>query len=335
MLKKLLHRLLRRPVAPSEPEELPLAPLTMFVPDPDPEPVELIDVDNLFFPWLLGMAAPAPHALDATEERLLRALKRAADSEDPSTAALLPRMPAVLPLLLRSLRDPEVSNRHLAQQVAQDPVLVAAVLRQVNSSYYRQARPVRTIEDAIAVIGQNGLRILVARVAFTPLFNAQLGRLTALGTPRAWELAEPYGMACGWFAKARDADGFEAYLACLLRSVGVIVALRVMDQAGGAAQNELHALDFAGSFHHYARRLAGVVGEQWEFPQSTLAAVSAPATADGLAGIVHLADRTSKIRLLVRHGVLAEEHAEACLEREEAVACYREMVELEAAGEAK
>ncbi len=325
MLKKLLHRFFRSADEPSQPDDLPLSPLTMLAVEPPPSPVEMVDVDHLFFPWLLDMGDATAQELNEAENRILRALKRGADAAEPSVADLVPRIPSVIPLLLRSLRDPNISNSQLAAQASQDAVLVAAVLKQINSSYFRRTTPVRTIEDALAVIGQNGLRMLVAGVAFKPLFKADLGHFTMLGAPRIWELTEPYGVASRYCARLRHVDEFEVFLAGLLQNVGVIVALRLMDQAGGAAQGELRSLSFYSSFIHYTRRLARLVGEHWEFPERAVAAIGCqtmPANAD-LAEVLHLADRTTKIRTLVNHHALRAELADACLEGDDAAACYR------------
>lgn len=329
MLKKFFHRFIGRQAQPAEPDELPLSPLTVLAVEPQRRLVEMIDVDNLFFPWLLGMGEAVAQDLNDAESRILRALKREADSANPAASELVPRIPSVIPMLLRSLRDRNVSNSQLAAQVAQDAVLVSAVLKQVNSSYFRRSAPVKNIEDAITVIGQNGLRILVASVAFKPLFHAGLGHFTTCGAPRVWALAEPFGIACRYFATRPHIDGFEVYLAGLLQNVGVIVALRVMDQAGGAAPGELRSLAFYTSFIHYTRRLARLVGRQWEFPEHAIAAIDreSPLVNSTLAEVLHLADRTTKLRTLVVHHALREDYADACLEGEDAAACYREMVD--------
>lgn len=332
MFKKLLNRFFSHPPEPVEPEETSPGPLTVLAMEP-PASVEAIDIDNLFFPWVLGMDGAAADDMNEAEGRLLRALKRVADTDDPATADLVPRIPSVIPLLLRSLRDRNVSNSQLAGQVAQDAVLVAAVLRQVNSSYFRRAAPVTTIEDAIAVIGQNGLRMLVASVAFKPLFNAGLGHFTAQGAPRVWALADSCAVACRCLARSRDVDAFEAFLAGLLQNVGIVVALRVIDQAGGATPGELRSLGFLASFAHYTRRLARVVGGHWEFPAQAVAAAGRSASGSGLGEVLDLADRICKIHLLVKHGMLPPEHAEACLDGDDAVACYGEIVAADAAQE--
>lgn len=332
MLKKFIRRFLRREAELAEPDESPLSPLTVLAVEPQPRPVEMIDVDNLFFPWVLGVEEAGAQDLNDAESRMLRALKHEADRDDPATADLVPRTPSVIPLLLRSLRDRNVSNSQLAAQVAQDAVLVAAVLKQVNSSYFRRSAPARTIEEAIAVIGENGLRMLIASVAFKPLFYAGLGHFTALGTPRVWALAEPFEVACRYVEKHRHVDGFEVFLAGLLQHVAIIVAMRVMDRAGGAGQGELRSLAFHASFIHYTRRLARLIGMHWEFPDQVVAAIgheAAPTNAS-LTEALYLADRTTKIRTLVNHGVLCEELADACFEGADAAACYREMAAAEA-----
>ena len=329
MLKKFLQRFLTRQPVLTESEEPALNPLTVLAMEPQSRPVEMIDVDNVFFPWLLESGAATAQELNDAENRILRALKREADDDSRATADLVPRIPSIIPLLLRSLRDRNVSNHQLAAQVAQDPVLVAAVLKQVNSSYFRRSASVKTIDEAIAVIGQNGLRMLVASVAFKPLFNAGLGRFTTLGTPRIWELTEPNGVACRYFAAHRPVDGFEVFLAGLLQNVGVIVALRVMDQAGGAAPGELRSQAFQASFMHYTGRLARLIGRHWEFPEAAISAIDRESTTC-MAEVLRLVDRISKARVLVNHGVLREEQAEACFEGNDAAACYREVVEVEA-----
>ncbi|HEY8605936.1 MAG TPA: HDOD domain-containing protein [Noviherbaspirillum sp.] len=345
MLKRFLHRLLRQTAAPPQAEEPALGALTVLAVEPQQPEMDLVNVDHLFFPWLLGTRDAVPAALNETENRVLRALKREADSNDPATADLVPRLPSVIPVLLRSLRDRNVSNAQLAGQVAQDPVLVAAVLRQVNTSWYRRATTVRTIEEAVAVIGQNGLRMLVASVAFKPLFSASLGPATTLGAPRMWELAEPFGFACRYLGGRAGADEFEVFLAGLLRNVGVIVALRIVDQAAGAGVEArvLRSLAFHAAFIHYARRLAQVIGTEWAFPPAAVAAAGAEpgaweSAAEGLGvdaraavtlQVLGNADRLAKLKLMLQQGALREDLAEACLEGADVLACWHALTRLE------
>ncbi|WP_052452041.1 HDOD domain-containing protein [Noviherbaspirillum autotrophicum] len=332
-MKKLLHRLFGRTPEHAPAPELPDAPMTVLALDPPPAhaPERAINVDTLFFPWLLSTCEGEVRDLSEEESRRLRALKRVADSDNPATADLVPRLPAVLPMLLRSLRERNVSNSQLAEQITQDAVLVAAVLRQVNSSYFRRSQSVNNIEDALTVIGQNGLRMLVASVAFKPLFSTGLGYFTSLCAPRLWELSSLQGIACRHFAARLRVDPFEAFLAGLLQNVGVIVALRVLDQLDPAPQGELRSLAFHASFAHYSRRLACVVGRHWGFPEAVIDAIdaeAAPAGAEALPQVLNLAGKTARIRLLVKKGLLSDDEVEACLDGDNVAACldcYREL----------
>lgn len=330
MLKTLIHRLLRRRAEPAAAEEPLVSPLTVLAVDPAPA-VELIDVDHLWLPWLLGAGEAVAQDLGEAESRTLRALKRVADEADPATAELVPRLPAIIPVLLRSLRDRNVSQSQLAAQVEQDAVLVAAILRQVNSAWFQRAAPVRTIEEALAMIGQNGLRMLVASVAFKPLFSAGLGPFTGAGAPRVWALSAPYGFACRRLAAHFGADAFETFLAGLLRKVGVIVALRLLDQAGTAHPGELRSLAFQASFGHYCRRLSRLVGSSWEFPPQAVAAAAGDAwqSNEEMLRALGAADRLAKLHVLLGAGALREELADACLEGEEEIRCWREMAALD------
>lgn len=336
IMKKLLNRLFGHTRDHAETPSLEDAPMTILAVEPAPAPDRAINVDTLFFPWLLGMGEVEVRDLNDDESRRLRALKRVADSDSPDTAELVPRLPSVVPMLLRSLRDRNVSNSQLAEQINQDAVLVAAVLRQVNSAHFRRGAPVKGIEEALTVIGQNGLRMLVASVAFKPLFNLGLGYFTSLAAPRIWELSSSYGVACRHFARHRHVDAFEAFLAGLLQNVGIIVALRVLDQAHPATEGELRSMAFYASFAHYARRLARIVGNHWEFPPQVIAAIdtdAAPEMPNVLADVLRLADKTTRIRLLVKKHLLQEDDVDACLDGDDlaaCLACYRELCAAEA-----
>lgn len=261
------------------------------------------EVDAAFVRWLAGAATG--DAPEATERLILDELARLADS--PARAAeLVPRVPAVIPELLRSLRDESVSSADLSRMVAQDMVLVAEVVREANSSFYRPPTPVRNIEGAVMLLGQNGLRMLLARVAFRPVIGMQSGRFAKLVAPQVWLQSEKCALAAATLAPHAGANPFEAYLAGLIQNVGLIVAFRLIDQV----YNE-DVLPRSGAFSAallgHARRLAHGIALEWEFPDTVAAAILA-AGADGasaLAGVLATADALAKLRLLVDAGALA------------------------------
>jgi HD-like signal output (HDOD) protein len=258
------------------------------------------DPDLAFYHWLAG---PARADVPATTEQLiLDELTRLA--RQPQAAAdLVPRVPAVIPQLLRSLRDDSVSAADLARQVAQDVVLVAEVIREANSPWYRPSTPVRTIEGALMLLGQNGLRMLLARVAFRPVINMQPGRFARQVAPHVWSHSEKCALAASLVAPHHGADPFEAYLSGLMQNVGLVVAFRLIDQVHG------HALPQSAPFCHAllagARTLSGRIAGAWEFPQSASQAIIQAGHPDAppLAHALAEADRLAKLRVLLDAGI--------------------------------
>lgn len=258
---------------------------------------EQIDLDLAFFHWLAG---PHVSGRPAADGPLLDELARLA--RDPEGAAsLVPRVPAVIPQLLRSLREEDSSAGALARQVAQDPVLVAEVIREVNSPYYQPASPIRNLEGAVLLLGQNGLRMLLARVAFRPIISQQAGPLARLVAPPLWRQSELCAQAAGLLAPRHRADPFEAYLAGLMHNVGLVVAFRVIEQLvppGGLPDGDL----FGARLVQAARLMSARIAGQWELPPAIGHALAHLGDDGALPLLLFDADRLAKLHMLASGG---------------------------------
>ena len=269
-----------------------------------------IDPDMAFCRWLLGADDAAADGAGAADAGELDALAQfEAQAAGPAAAALVPRVPAVVPQLLHTLRDPSRPMSLLARQLAQDPLLVAGVLKLARSPYYGLTRPVTSLEQALLVIGQDGLRQMLASVAFKPILNLQSGEYTRRGAPRVWDQSERCGLACQVLAPPAGVSPFEAFLATILQSVGLVVVMRLLD-----AQPPAHpprSPRACGLLVGHARRLACVIGRQWAFPDGVIAAVGEqdPAHArdarTALGDLVGVCDAVSKLRVLADAGIVA------------------------------
>ena len=263
-------------------------------------------VDLAFYRWLTEAVRGDADA--SAEARILAELARLV--ADPAAAGdLVPRVPAVLPELLRSLRDETVSGGELARQIARDTVLVAEVIREANSPYFRGAKPVTTIDGAVMVLGENGLRIVLARVAFRPVINMQGGRgtdrIVRAVAPRLWLQSDACALAASLLAPELGADPFEAYLAGLVLNVGLVVAFRVIDHLGLPVAPQSDA--FCAALLANSRELAAGIASHWGLPPFVAAAIvraGRPGT-QPLAEALGRADLLAKLRLLLDQGVFA------------------------------
>lgn len=279
-------------------------------------PMHPAAIDRHFY-HLLGGGQVTDDATPRLEKTILDEMARLV--RDPySAAGLVPRVPAVIPQLLGSLRDETLSGADLARQVAQDVVLVAEVIREANSPYYRPAQPVKTIEGAVMLLGQNGLRMLLARVAFRPVIGVQSGRFARHAAPLVWAQSEQCALAANTLAGSLGANPFDAYLAGLMHNIGLIVAFRVIDRVlpqgvAPAVPGLPESASFCASLLEHARALSSVIANEWHFPESVISAIGTPrATPLGLA--LSLGDRVAKLRVLVDAGALEREPALAGLD---------------------
>ena len=280
---------------------------TMCVPPAEPQHA---DIDAMFYRWLIGGNCLPASGSGSLEKIILDALDALSRSE-LAGANLVPRVPAIIPQLLKSLRNDHVSASELSQQIAHDVVLIAEVIREANSPYYHPVKPIHHLENAVMVLGQNGLRLLIARVAFRPIINQQSGRFTNLAAPHIWAQSEMCADTCSRLAVRMKLEPFEAFLAGLIQNVGLIVAFRLIDRLyDGHALPESDAFWRALSAH--ARTLSALIGRQWDFPESVVIAIEdmswgLPAIDKApLHRILAISDRVSKLRLLVDNQLLDE-----------------------------
>jgi len=178
----------------------------------------------------LGAAAsgetwPPPHAevISATAD----ALQESA-TEDRYT----PRRPSLLPQLLRAVNDEEVSRRELVSIISKDPSLVGNLLKMANSPFYRvSTQSVESIDRAVVILGNDGIRSLIAAALAQPIFQIRGGDF-----PRfpeiAWEHTFRTASATVTHtAIVEKSDPFAAQLLGLVAGMAGIVVFRVaLDQ---------------------------------------------------------------------------------------------------------
>ena len=263
------------------------------------------EIDAAYYRWLTASAGfNAPDDLESLIlDQVHGLLDRPADA-----AGLVPRVPEVIPQLLRSLRDEEVSAAELSRQVGQDVVLVAEVIREANSAYYRPMTPVKTVEAAIMMLGQNGLRMLLARIGFRPLIKMQADGFSRRVAPQIWGQSEKCALAASLVAPGLTAGVFESYLAGLMQNVGLVVAFRLADRVCQDGQVPASS-EFGVRLLACSRQLSAGIARHWDFPRDVADAIALAASPgeSNLALALRQGDRMAKLRMLLDGCVLSED----------------------------
>ena len=267
------------------------------------------DVNANYYNWLFDTREECDLDTSVLETEVLEALDKIVKSKH-SGADLVRRLPGLLPQLLQSLRSDSFSGAQLSRTISTDVVLVAAVIRLANSSLQGGGKSITSVEHAVIVIGQEGLRHLLTGVAFRPIIDMNSGHFTRTLAPRIWEQCERCALANRMLAEEMGINPFEAFLAGLIQHVGLIVSLRIMDQVAKDS-SQMGSAMFCATLLRDARTLSCSIGREWNFPEAVTLAISEQASMrkgaqmSPLGQLLSLSDYLSKVRILVENERLA------------------------------
>ncbi len=266
---------------------------------------QLDQVNGTYYRWLFDAEGESDLDTNLLETQVLEALTAIINSQQ-SGSALVRRMPGMIPQLLQSLRSDSFSGAQLSRTISNDVVLVAAVIRVANGSLAGTGTSISSVEHAVMLIGQEGLRHLITSVAFRPIIDMHSGHFTRTLAPRIWDHSERCAVANRALAEEMGIDPFEAFLAGLVQNVGLIVALRIMDQVA-KGDKSLGSEMFCARLVRDARILTCGIGREWHFPENVTLAISEQAgmkkgaTVSPLGRLLSLTDYLGKVRILIEN----------------------------------
>ncbi|RRD94096.1 HDOD domain-containing protein [Clostridiales bacterium COT073_COT-073] len=214
----------------------------------------------------------------------------------------IPAFPATMVKLLRMMDDPEVKVGTIKEVIRTDEGLTVKLLRVANSAFYRGRREIKTIEDAVILLGLRTVKSMVFSVTVGPMMSKELGGYD-LGKEALWRQSQLSAMTAQLIAKK---SGFKevdlAYTAGLLKDVGKVIldeyvknnldeVMALVEERGMAfseAETELFGISHA--------EVGAQVAERWNLPAEIVEVIRHhhdPAQAEinpKLAMICHLAD---------------------------------------------
>jgi len=135
----------------------------------------------------------------------------------------LPAMPHVASKVLELSGNPNTSAVKLQQVIADDQAMAARILKIANSAMYSCSRKIKTLTEAIVMLGFNSIRSLVVTSAARGLYSASNARM-GLKERLLWEHSIGTARACRLLAQAESPHLVEeAFLAGLMHDIGKLV----------------------------------------------------------------------------------------------------------------
>lgn len=179
----------------------------------------------------------------------------------------VPRLPMVIPKLLRSLRDPDSSAKDYVEIINKDPVMSAAVLKLANSVYFSPAGAyLGDIERATVKLGISGLRSVLSAAVMQPIIQRSSPYFSHTGQ-RLWQHSLNTAVACEVIGHARRHERFQVYLLGLVHDIGKITLFsELCKQYKLNGDKQPGHCAFTPIMMQHAAQLSHQVAKDWQLP---------------------------------------------------------------------
>ncbi len=224
-----------------------------------------------------------------------------------------PRRPQLLPQLMRTVNDPNASGQAMAAIIARDPALAGNLLRIASSALYCvQSKPVENIAHAVAMVGTDGIRHLIAAALVQPVMGATGGGAFGQLAGLIWDhTLMSAAAAADHAAQVERDDAFSAQLLGLMQGLGAATVARVArDQYARRPGLVPDASVVAALLDGWAAPTARRLAEKWSLPARICQALDdqqrgvAP---DSLGRSLRFGRSAAALAMLCQHGRMEED----------------------------
>lgn len=213
----------------------------------------------------------------------------------------LPPLPELMLRLIRTVNDPNKNFSDIVDVIRVDQTITTELLRLANSAYFGISNRVKSVEDAVRLLGANKVMQLVLEAQSRALLcPAQAGY--GLSPGQLWLHSVAVAIAAGKIAARIKLTGGLAFTLGLLHDIGKIV----LNELVAAQYGKIAALA-AGeklAFHEAEQRVLGfthaevgaLAAERWKLPAEIVNGIryhlnpSESPAASPLLDVVHLAN---------------------------------------------
>jgi putative nucleotidyltransferase with HDIG domain len=188
-------------------------------------------------------------------------------------------LPAVGQRVLSLTESESTSSEDLRDAIQGDPVLVARILRRLNSSYFGLSHKIADVRTAVNLLGVREIRNLAITVFMSKMFEEDSSH-GAYRREGLWSHCVAVGVCARLVSRVCGRSmPEEAYVGGLLHDIGLVLLdqtlrrhfVRVLDQISPTVQTcdvETKVL----SFDHAT--LGGYVAQRWNFPPQIVDAIT-------------------------------------------------------------
>ncbi|UCE61317.1 MAG: HDOD domain-containing protein [Phycisphaerales bacterium] len=167
--------------------------------------------------------------------------------------------------VLGRLRDPKCCMSSVADEIAEDQVVAAAVFRMTNSPLYRGVQEITALQPAVTRLGARAIQTLMMHESLRAAYFQ--GKGWSAGLARLlWERSLAGACIMRALCKFTGVAEEDAYLIGLLHDIGGVIVLRIVHDNSKFTNYEpdLETFDFLCSECH--QEFGELVADSWQLP---------------------------------------------------------------------
>ncbi len=131
----------------------------------------------------------------------------------------IPRIPEIIRILITQFNDPKTDFNAITKNIEKEQIIALKVLRLVNSAHFGLSRKVGTIQEAVALMGLNQLRILVIACG---MVNS-VPKIPGVNLKHFWQDSFRTATIAKWLAAESKQEADLAFTAGLISGLGNIL----------------------------------------------------------------------------------------------------------------
>ena len=222
-------------------------------------------LEQHLFCWLLDTDPRTLNASIAHRAQELRELHRRLHA---ARLDELPRQPLSLPMLMRALSDDQVGRSELTRIILKDAALTDQLLQVANSPYFRHGdHTVESIDQAVFLLGVDGIRNVVAAALMRPVLAARNSR-EALFAQRTWRWGLTCARSAEMIARQQDGDPNGSFMAGLIPALAYMTLYRELHRIcrprDGGGDPEPALIRHVLARHQWAT--CQILANEWQLP---------------------------------------------------------------------
>ncbi|MGE5343803.1 MAG: HDOD domain-containing protein [Candidatus Omnitrophota bacterium] len=192
----------------------------------------------------------------------------------------LPTLPVIFDKLNQMLKDPNASNKQIADLMMKDQAMVIKVLKMCNSAMYSTRKEITNLPSAIAFLGIQKIKTLLLQVSLVKTFEIKDNDIPEFDIATFWE----HSLGTAYFAniivkKLGLLPDDNYYLAGLLHDIGKLIIYQfypnefkaiVKKQIKTGQLDTLTEEEVLGVNHN---EIGGYLAEKWNFSPEIITAI--------------------------------------------------------------